>query len=66
MKNDQPVEASLVNLADPRQDVHKERLHNPNLSRYAVAERLLPRDGKGLAVLELGGGIAEFKGEVST
>ena len=49
-----------VNLADPRQDVHIERRHNPNLYRYTAAERLLPTQPSGLSVLELGGGIGEF------
>jgi len=49
-----------INLADPRQDVHRERIHNSNLSRYRVAEKLLPPSSKSLKVLELGGGIGEF------
>ncbi|MDB5035984.1 MAG: hypothetical protein JWQ98_3225 [Chlorobi bacterium] len=52
--------STLVNTADPRQDVHKERKHDPNLNRYRVAESLLPPDPRGLRVLELGGGIGEL------
>jgi 2-polyprenyl-3-methyl-5-hydroxy-6-metoxy-1,4-benzoquinol methylase len=48
-----------VNLTDPRQDVHLQRRHNPNLYRYLAAEKLLPAQ-RGLSVLELGGGIDEF------
>lgn len=59
MKNEQ-TDFATVNLADPRQDVHRERKHDPNLNRYKVAESLLPAQTKGLKVLELGGGIAEL------
>jgi 2-polyprenyl-3-methyl-5-hydroxy-6-metoxy-1,4-benzoquinol methylase len=51
---------SAVNLDDPRQDVHRERIHDPNLNRYRVAEGLLPEASQGLSVLEIGGGIGEF------
>jgi 2-polyprenyl-3-methyl-5-hydroxy-6-metoxy-1,4-benzoquinol methylase len=47
-----------VNIADPRQDVHRVRVHEASLARYAAAEGLLPANPG--AVLELGGGIAEF------
>jgi 2-polyprenyl-3-methyl-5-hydroxy-6-metoxy-1,4-benzoquinol methylase len=59
---DPAVEAPsrLVNTFDPRQDVHRERSHDPNLNRYRVAESLLPEDCDGLSILELGGGIAEL------
>jgi methionine biosynthesis protein MetW len=50
----------LVNTTDPRQDVHRERTHDPNQHRYGVAERLVPADSDGLSVLELGGGIGEL------
>lgn len=50
----------LVNTLDPRQDVHRERTHDPNQHRYGVAERLLPAGSAGLSVLELGGGIGEL------
>lgn len=49
-----------VNLEDPRQDVHRLRKEQPNLSRHGVAERLLPNPPRGLAILEVGGGAAEF------
>lgn len=51
--------SALVNLADPRQDVHRVREHNPGLHRYTVAERLLP-DVAGRRVVELGGGTGEL------
>jgi methionine biosynthesis protein MetW len=54
------IPSTLVNTADPRQDVHVERMHDPNLLRYRIAEALLPTESQGLAVLELGGGIAEL------
>jgi 2-polyprenyl-3-methyl-5-hydroxy-6-metoxy-1,4-benzoquinol methylase len=50
----------LVNLDDPRQDVHRVRAHAPALHRYDVAERLLPPALGGQRVLELGGGISEM------
>jgi 2-polyprenyl-3-methyl-5-hydroxy-6-metoxy-1,4-benzoquinol methylase len=59
MRNEQ-TDFATVNLADPRQDVHRERMHDPNLNRYRVAEGLLPAETAGLKVLELGGGIAEL------
>jgi SAM-dependent methyltransferase len=49
-----------VNLADPRQDVHRLRPENPGLNRYRVAEALLPAEPRGLEILEVGGGAAEF------
>jgi 2-polyprenyl-3-methyl-5-hydroxy-6-metoxy-1,4-benzoquinol methylase len=49
-----------VNLADPRQDVHRLRKEQPTLNRYRVAETLLPANPAGLKVLEVGGGAAEF------
>jgi methionine biosynthesis protein MetW len=55
----------LVNTADPRQDVHRKRTHDPNLNRYAVAESLLPESPHGLNVLELGGGIGELSRRMS-
>ncbi len=55
-----------VNLADERQDVHKERAHPPNLPRYDMAEQLLPDAMEGLRVLELGGGIGEFSRRMLT
>lgn len=51
---------ALVNTADPRQDVHKERQHDPNQHRYAVTEALLPQQAEGLSVLDVGGGIGEM------
>jgi 2-polyprenyl-3-methyl-5-hydroxy-6-metoxy-1,4-benzoquinol methylase len=57
---DQEPATRLVNTFDPRQDVHRERSHEPNLNRYRVAESLLPSRSSGLTVLELGGGIGEF------
>jgi 2-polyprenyl-3-methyl-5-hydroxy-6-metoxy-1,4-benzoquinol methylase len=58
--NDEEPATRLVNTFDPRQDVHRERSHDPNLNRYRVAEGLLPLRSSGLTVLELGGGIGEF------
>ena len=49
-----------INLNDPRQDIHIERIHGPYLFRYEVTEKLLPENCKGLKILELGGGIAEL------
>ena len=49
-----------VNLRDERQDVHKERHHNPKLFRYDVAEKLLPSNCDGLTLLEIGGGTGEL------
>lgn len=51
---------SSVNLNDPRQDVHRERIVRPTLNRFRVAEALLRETGLGAAVLEIGGGAAEF------
>lgn len=53
-------EFTYINLNDPRQDVHRIRIHNPHLHRYHVAEKLLPEKCMGLNVLELGGGTGEF------
>jgi 2-polyprenyl-3-methyl-5-hydroxy-6-metoxy-1,4-benzoquinol methylase len=50
----------LVNTADPRQDVQRERTLGPDQHRYRVAESLLPAECEGLSVLELGGGTAEM------
>jgi len=50
----------FTNLSNARQDVHKQRRHDPSLHRYRVAEKLLPSNCSGLSILELGGGIAEF------
>jgi 2-polyprenyl-3-methyl-5-hydroxy-6-metoxy-1,4-benzoquinol methylase len=58
--SDENASYTTVNLDDPRQDVHLERKHDPNLHRYKVAEELLPTPSAGLRVLEIGGGIAEF------
>ncbi len=49
----------FVNTADPRQDVHRVREHDPNQARYGAAERLLPEPRRG-TLLELGGGIGAF------
>ena len=51
--------SSLVNLADARQDVHRERHPQPGLYRYTVAERLLPHVA-GSRIAELGGGTGEL------
>jgi 2-polyprenyl-3-methyl-5-hydroxy-6-metoxy-1,4-benzoquinol methylase len=62
MNSEQPdprAPSPYVNLADPRQDVHRVREHDPNQARYTAAEMLLPEHGDG-AVLELGGGMPEF------
>lgn len=49
---------SSVNLNDPRQDVHRERLVRPSLNRFRVAEALLQESGAGARILEIGGGAA--------
>ena len=59
MEESNSVLSTLVNLADPRQDVHRERVPQPGLHRYTVALRLLP-DVSGAHVVELGGGTGEL------
>ena len=54
------MSASPINLNDPRQDVHRERVVRPTLNRFRVAELLIPASARGTAVLEIGGGAAEF------
>ena len=49
-----------VNLADPRQDIHKDRKSRQDLNRYRIAKKLLPAKPRGMKVLELGGGAGEF------
>jgi len=49
-----------INLTDPRQDIHRERVLRPALNRFRVAGELLPTPQKGASVLEIGGGAAEF------
>ena len=39
----QRAPSPFVNTADPRQDVHRVREHDPNQARYGAAEKLLPR-----------------------
>src|SRR5689334_13286986 len=56
----EPTTFDSVNLGDPRQDVHRVRDEQVGLSRHKVAETLLPADPRGLKVLEIGGGAAEF------
>lgn len=51
---------SSVNLNDPRQDVHRERVVRPTLNRFRVAERLVKRLQPDDTVLEVGGGAGEF------
>jgi 2-polyprenyl-3-methyl-5-hydroxy-6-metoxy-1,4-benzoquinol methylase len=55
----QATPSPFVNTADPRQDVHRVREHDPNQARYRAAEGLLPERAVG-KVLELGGGTGAF------
>ncbi|MBC8145262.1 MAG: class I SAM-dependent methyltransferase, partial [bacterium] len=57
--------STLVNLADPRQDVHRVRKPQPGLHRYTVAERLLP-NVVGKRIIELGGGTGDMSRRMRT
>lgn len=50
----------LINFTHSQQDVYGARQTGLGQSRYVFARRLLPQDGKGLRLLEVGGGMAEF------
>lgn len=54
------LEFPLINLNDPRQDVHRRRRHSKNLFRYEAAEQLFPTSVDQLEILDLGGGTGEL------
>lgn len=56
---DAPPPSPYINLADPRQDVHRVRTQPPHQLRYAIAEQIFP-DGPFLDILDLGGGTGDF------
>lgn len=49
-----------VNMSDHRQDVFGTRRVSEGRGRYRFAEMLVPPDGQGARLLDIGGGMAEF------